>query len=315
MDVRRRKDLRSRSSPIGRRVGIILALVLLAGALPFAGATTAANASGVAPVTFTSTLSEIFDPGTSWTDADGYHFRNLKRHDAVSGDLSGTSDVVMNGDFVPGEACAAPDCGGDYSLGDLNLWGTITVHDEAGWWTGQIGRTTTIDGASVAKIMMIGHGGNAGKAIFGDYERQDAEDGSTATTITGQVITLAGPKRGVSIYFDGCIIPPAATGGGMLMRLGDHNDSGSFYATYPINQPGGTSFGDVTISTDDGEISAYLMLQSQAEHRMGYFMLTGGTGEHEGQLGFGKLRTYRYASTHCENDAGIGGYWIGEASY
>lgn len=298
-----------------RRVGLILALVMLAGALPFAGLTSAAGKSSTAPITFTSTLAEVVDPGTNWVDEGGYHFRDMKRHDAVSGELSGTSDVTMNGDFVAGEACDAPDCGGDFSLGDLDLWGTITVNDEAGWWTGQIGRATSADGESVAKIMMIGHGGNAGKAIYGDYERQDGDDGATATTITGKVVTIAGPKRGVSIYFDGCIIPPAATGGGMIMRLGDHDDSGSFYATYPINQPGGTSFGDVTITTEDGEVSAYLMLQSQAEHRMGFFVLTGGTGEHEGLLGFGKLRTSRYASAHCENGAGVGGYWIGEASY
>src|SRR5690606_3753059 len=132
--------------------------------------------------------------------------------------------------------------------------------------------------------MLIGRGGNAGKAIYGDTE---FVDGEPTVVVTGEIVTLGKPSQGVKFFYDGCFVEPAGTTGAVLLTAGGVDDSGRWDADYPLLIPGAMTFGESTVTTERGTVDSVLMLESIGTNRVGHFMLLGGTGEYENVYGFG----------------------------
>ncbi len=281
---------------------------MLLGVLPLAGAVSAAHDdNGPADVSFTITTVDTIDEGTSWTDGDNFHLRDVVTAESVEGDIAGTAIITMSGNFIADEGCNEDAC-----PGKTDSWSTVKIATEAGTWDGDM--VFQLDDAAdseVGKLFLVGRGDNAGKAFAGEFVF--SEEVSSSIEVTGQLITMAQPSQGVKIFYDGCFIAPAGTGGAVLMTVGNRNDSGSWTADYPVLIPGAMTFGESTVTTANGTVNSFLMLQSNGSTRNGYFMLTGGTGAYEHLYGFGIVRTAASDSSHCAGEAGAGGYWIGQA--
>lgn len=282
---------------------------MLLGILPLAGSVSAADGgSAAAPVdiTFTITTIESISDGEFTGDDANFSIRNSSTSEAVEGDITGTAIITLDGDFH-----AAGECTDEACPGNIDGWEDVEITDEAGSWEGTIAfQIDDVAGTELGKVFLVGRGGNAGKAIVGDQTYSEEIDNSVI--INGQMVTMTKPSQGVKIYYDGCFIPPAQTGGAMLMTVGGQDDAGSWAADYPILIPGHATFGESTITTARGTVDSVLMLESNGSTRNGYFMLLGGTGEYEHLYGFGIVRTSAYESGHCPDAAGAGGYWIGQ---
>lgn len=257
-------------------------------------------------ITFTITTVADLDEGESWSTDTTFHLRDAVTEEAATGDINATGTLTMSGDFV-----AAGECTDEACPGTTNGWGEFKFVDENGSWDGNFGfQLDDVEGTEVGKIMLIGRGGNAGKAIFGDTA---FVDGEPAVEVTGQMVTLAKPSKGVKFFYDGCFVEPAGTTGAVLVTAGGVNDSGRWDAEYTLLIPGAMTFGESTVTTANGTIDSVLMLKSVGTNRIGHFMLLGGTGDYENLVGFGIVRTSAYTSAHCPNEAGAGGYWLGSA--
>lgn len=291
-----------------RTVRLAAILTMLLGIFPLAGTVSAAHTdNGPVDVSFSVTTVETIDEGISWTEGNNFYLRDSITAESVAGDIQGTAVISMDGQFI-----AAEGCNDDACPGYTDAWSTIEVTTEAGTWDGFM--AFQIDDLVVSEngnVFLIGRGGNAGKAFAGSLVF--STEVASSVDVTGQMVTMAKPSQGVRMFYDGCFIPPAGTGGAMLMTVGDQNDSGSWSADYPLLIPGAMTFGQSTITTERGTVDSLLMLESNSSTRNGYFMLTGGTGEYEHLYGFGIVRTAAYDSAHCPDSSGAGGYWIGQA--
>lgn len=319
----------------------LTALVLLLSAFPLAGTTVAEHKTPTLdPVSFEFTTDATIEMGTAWTDDSGYHWRDTVYTGTASGDITGEAVTLMHGDFKAGADCTDPTCGGDWSQGVLNIWGTLEVTDETGSWAGQYGYYLNQSDEQLGNILLIGHQAYGGQAIAGDL----ASPTSISYASTGQRLTMTGPTGGISVLIsceldpykcvdpESCVIDPYRCGdpelgncnaidpgckssgqvnGGFILNAGDFYDSGSFSARYPLAQPDSALAGEVTITGQHGTLNTILQLQAHGEHHIGYFMLLGGDGAYENTYGFGWVR----ASPHCNpgnpSHCGTGGSWIG----
>ena len=283
-------------------------LTMLLGILPLAGTVSAAHTdNGPAEVSFTVTTVDTLDEGTSWTVGDNFYLRDSVTSESVEGDITGTAVISMDGNFI-----AAAGCNEEACPGNTDGWSTIDITSESGSWDGYMAfQIDDVAGTEVGKMFLIGRGGNAGKAFAGGFTF--STEVASSIDVTGHMLSRANPSQGVKIFYDGCFVPPAGTAGAMLMTVGGQDDSGSWTATYPLLIPGAMTFGESTITTELGTVDSFLMLESNGDTRNGYFMLTGGAGAYEHLYGFGIVRTSAYESAHCPDEAGAGGYWLGQA--
>lgn len=258
-------------------------------------------------ITFTLTSVATLEEGEYWETETSFHLRGVVTEEAVEGDLTGTGIITMDGNFVEADGCTEEAC-----PGYIDSSSTLTITDESGTWDGNMAFTIDeVEGTEVGKVMLIGRGGNAGKALYGDMVFLPNEESSAQ--VTGQVVTLNAPSQGIRFFYDGCFVPPAGTAGGVLVSGGSWNDSGSWNADYPLLIPGGATFGESTVTTANGTIDSVLMLQTSGTNRIGHFMVLGGTGEYENLYGFGVVRTSAFQTDRCEGNPGAGGHWIGRA--
>ena len=288
---------------------LAMLLVIVVAMLPFGSVAIAADADSpyLAGITFKMVTTEVLDEGESWETETTFDLRGLVTEEAVDGDIVGTATITMNGTFT-----AAGECTDEACPGTTVSWSDLRITDENGTWSGQMAfELNDVTGEETGYVFLIGRGGNSGKAITGDLAFLDDEDG--AAQVTGRVVTTILPSQGVRFLYDGCFLPPAETAGHVRMTIGNSTDSGEWYAHYPLVIDGQATYGESTITTDNGTIDSVLMLQNAGQNRIGYFMLLGGTGEYENLYGFGTVRTAAYDSAYCENGAGAGGYWIGRA--
>lgn len=289
---------------------VALLLVLVMAMMPFGSGVIAAPNTGnqhLSDITFKLVTTATVDEGEWWETETTFDLRGSVTEEAVSGDITGTALITMNGSMNFPNGCDDDGC-----PATIDSWSDIAITDENGTWDGQLSfQIDEIDDTEIGKIFLIGRGGNAGKAIYGDMAFLDDEDG--AAEVTGTVATLNKPAQGVRFHYDGCFLPPADTAGHVRITAGTSTDSGDWHATYPLLIPGYSTFGESSISTAKGTIDSVLMLRSIETNRVGYFMLLGGTGEYENLYGFGIVRTAAYDNPYCDDGNGAGGHWIGRA--
>lgn len=292
-----------------RSTRLVCILALLIGILP-AGAAMAAHGedtSHIQDITFTLVTTDVLEDGESWETDTTFSVRNSVTAETVAGDLTGSAVITMSGNFV-----AAGECTDDYCPGYTDAWSDLVITDENGTWDGQMAfQIDDLEESMIGKVFLVGRGGNAGMAIYGDMEFLDTEDG--AAQVTGHLLTLLNPSQGVRLLYDGCFVPPAGTAGHVRMTVGSSTDFGAWEAGYPLLIPGHATFGESTITSANGTVDSVLMLQNAGSSRVGYFMLLGGSGEYENLYGFGIVRTAAYASANCGDAGGAGGHWIGQA--
>lgn len=306
------------SVPLRRRAAWLTMLVaILVGAIPFSASASSHHTATRAPVSFTSTVVEVVDPGEEWVDKAGiYHLRGLVTSEEVSGDISGTAVSTENDDvFAPG-ACTDESCP---HYGEV--WGTVEITDENGWWVGRwmlSYSTVPDDEYFFTSVALHGRGGYAGMNFFGEFT--DLAEGSV--TIEGTLATMALPVEALAINATVCFTETGAAGGSYL-GTGAVDGFGQAEAVF-IGAGGPWThtynlFGAIELSDESGSFTVGFVGGGKdngfVSHGFGNFVVLEGTGEYTELYGAGRVIVSAIQLPQCESGDGARLSLIGEAHY
>ena len=295
---------------------LLITLVLVAGLLPAAVSAQDDGAGGpLTPVSVTSTIVEVLDPGQEWTDAEGnFHLRGEVTLEEFTGDIEGMATITFNGDAVITGECNEEECEGVF-----HAYATIDVVTENGSWDGHVGFVSDFfddeegPGEILARALLVGRGENGGKVMLFDTIIMGGED-EDVVTLTGQMLTLSKPIGGVTLNYSACFSGPDTVSGGWIGH-GQAEDSGSVSASFTAVGAPTTAlvFGEVTFTGARGTINGMFMNAASNQYTIGHFVLLGGTGDYEHLYGYGKVIETIQTGGPCANGAGPQGTWIGQA--
>ncbi|CAN5702702.1 hypothetical protein BH23CHL2_BH23CHL2_24010 [soil metagenome] len=308
--------LQRRSLSIGMLVALLVSMV------PFAG--TAGNHEATrTPVAFTSTYVEMVDPGEEWVDAAGvHHIRGAVQHEEVSGDISGTVTITLDGDFEPVGECTEDSCQGFFSA-----WAAIEITGEGGGWKGtyiQLSADVEDEGFHTDRLILRGTGANAHQSIYAESVGGD----ENSITFEGVLSTMALPMVGLNTNVRLCA------------DFEEFSFTGGFLSTGAIEGSGGASTdplvagsrwthtyavaATVTLSDEHGTVTIVFGGGAQdnfteafeASHFWGHFMILEGTGAYAELYGNGRvIGTAGGPNPSCASGFGVNFSMIGEAHY
>jgi hypothetical protein len=291
-------------------------VTILVGAIPLSASASSHHTATRAPVSFTSTVVEVVDPGEEWVDEAGiYHLRGLVTSEEVSGDISGTAISTENDDvFAPGE-CTEESCP---HYGEV--WGTVEITDENGWWEGRwMLSYSTVPGDEYffTSVVVHGRGGYAGMSFFGEFTDL-AED---SVTIEGTLSSMATPIQQLVLGMTVCFTETGA--GGSYLGTGAVDGFGQaeaifigsgFQWTHTYNL-----FGVIELSDESGSFVVGFVGGAQdvgfISHGFGTFVITGGAGAYAELYGNGRVVGSAVLLPQCESGFGARLSLIGEAHY
>jgi hypothetical protein len=282
-----------------RVIGLVLTLAVLAGLVPFGAALGDHTVASRVEVTFTSTLVEITNPGEEWVDEAGiFHLRGQVETDDVTGDLTGSAEVVINVDANEAE-------------GWQTAWGTFVMADETGTWSGRWLNNVTVVEDEVFEsgfMMLSGRGSYAGMTIAGGLTLGDADD----ATIEGVMQTMALPTAGLTMTQDLCFQEDGSISGGFFSN-GAVETSGSSQAAFEAS--GGiwthtyNLFGLMTFTDAHGSFSVAFLGGAQDGETYsgswGPFMILGGDGAYAELYGNGRAVMTAAETSTCATGVGF----------
>jgi hypothetical protein len=265
---------------------------------------------------FTSTQIEIVDPGKEWVDDAGiYHVRGLTEIDDITGDITGTGEIVISIDFLaPGE------CTEDSCPGYTEIWGTVDIENDEGRWTGRFTQSISdVPGSEYAftSIALHGRGGYAGMSFFGEF----VDDSGTSVTIAGTLSTMALPTQAFDVNVTLCFTEDAVVGN--YLGTGAVDGFGHAEAVFLGAGLPGTHkynlFGAVELTDDLGTVDIGFVGGSQdvgfSSFGFGNYVITGGTGAYEELYGNGRVIGAAQEIASCEYGFGVRVRFIGTAHY
>lgn len=311
----------------GRRIAWLgILAILLAGIIPLSASASSHHTATRTSITFTSTTVEVLEDGEEWQDEAGiFHFRNNVIRDEVTGDISGTATITLNGDFQPVGECTEDDCSGYFGI-----WGRLEIEGEEGGWVGTYAQLSSDvpDAEFFADALVLrGTGGNAHMSIFADSSADEGDD-EESITFEGVLSSLATPIVGLNTQVSLCLDPEDFSFGGGFLSTGAIEGHGAAFGeflvgggpwahTYAVggvleltDEHGSVTFGFVGGAQDaiDGEVFA--------SHVGGHWTIVDGTGDYAELYGSGRLiAAAMEPNSTCASNFGLHAYLIGEAHY
>lgn len=290
-------------------VGLVLALAVLAGLIPMGAALGDHTVASRTEVTFATTDVEVLDPGEEWVDEAGiYHRRGEVETNDVTGDLTGTAEVVINIDANEAE-------------GWQTAWGTFTMADETGSWTGRWLNNVTVVEDEVFEsgfMMLSGRGGYAGMTIAGGITLDEENN----ATIEGVLQTMALPTAGLTMSQDLCFQEDGSISGGFFAN-GAVATSGSSQAAFEAS--GGiwthtyNLFGIMTFADEHGSFAVAFLGGAQDGETYsgswGPFTILGGDGAYAELYGQGRAVMTAMVSETCATGVGFRLSYVGIAHF
>lgn len=299
------------------RLAIVAALVI--GVLPFAALADHHEATRT-DASFTSTLVEVIEPGEEWVDDAGiFHLRGETHAEEVSGDIAGAAVVGVNVDFLAAGECTEESC-----PGYTEVWGTIHVTGETGWWEGRFTQSfSDVPGDEYAftSIAMHGHGDAAGQSFIGQFVESD----ESSVAVEGTISTMATPISNLNLNVTVCAADGPWTGG--YLSTGAIDGSGQAEGLFTGS---GTQWthtynltGAIVLTNEHGTVELGFVAGAQdtasstesASHAFGQFVITGGTGAYAELFGHGRVVGSATGLAQCASGFGAQISLIGEATY
>jgi hypothetical protein len=292
---------------------LTLGFALLAAVFPLSASADEATRTTAG---FTSTVVEVVEPGEEWVDDAGiFHLRGEVSLEEVSGDIAGMAVVTVNVDFLaPGE-CTEESC-----PGYTEVWGTVKITDENGWWEGRWIQSLSDmpdDEYFTSSIALHGRGGNAGMSFFGQFTGGEED----SVTIEGTLSTMATPIENLILNVTVCFSEAGALGNylGAGAVDGFGQAEALFYGaglewTHTYNL-----FGAVELSDETGSFIIGFVAGAQdsgfLSHGFGSFVVVEGTGDYAELYGSGRIVGSAILLPQCEGGVGARLSLIGEAHY
>jgi hypothetical protein len=256
-------------------------------------------------VTVTFTTVEQVSEGETWEIGGVTQITGQQYASEVSGAIEGTS-VETVGYYFASSCDTAEVCADGWYQ-----WVEFSVTDANGTWSGN-GMVYYDDAASDdtdtdvamadARIVLIGHGGNAGKAIrFNSVVERDGG----SITLGGLMATASGVRQGLHVSADLCLTGEGMFAGGYLAH-GAVEGSGSLDGE--LRGPGVlgplTLNGKAELATPDGEVVVVFAADHAAGDQFYGTAFVHGEFEYWDMIGAGKAMLTLVSSPSCVSGVG-----------
>ncbi len=287
---------------------LLLALALLAPALPAAAQTTGEADGGIAAITVTITLDEIVDPGKAWTGAEGFHMRGVVVQATVSGDVTGAA-VLVNDIDADGPCDAMLDC-----EGSQQSFATVELRNDEQTWSGSVALELPAGARESVHGILVGRHGASDQVIVLDTVISATP---AAIELSGTMITLTGPIAGIHLSGSACLTGPTTADGGFIGTNGLVRDSGPLRVarqTLGGDDPTGI-YGETRQLGAKGNLRGIFIAGLNARHAHGNFVLAGESGPYSGILGYGRATATIAEEPRCESGLQITSTWTGQVRY
>ena len=245
-------------------------------------------------VNITLTIDDTVDPGTEWSDPNGYHLRGLHNLESVSGDFSGDAQVTINIDATDETT---------------SVWVDVDITTADGRWDGRYAQIATSSGTE-ARGLLIGRDGHAGHVLILDRVVEETEN---SLALSGHVLEMTRPVEGMTLSFDLCIDGTSHAGGGFLGN-GPVPIDGSASADFTVigSLGDGMVWGSVELTGADGTLNGFWLESSTPHPSAGNFVLLGGSGAYDGSYGYGHTRGSLHGTDQCASGTAVHASWLGE---
>lgn len=310
-----------RSAVLGRYRLLVLMLALFLSLTPILGLASNGHTATRSDVAFTSTIVEVMDPVAEWADArGGFHFRDLVHIEELTGDITGTVTITLDGDFEPAGECTDEACPGFFSV-----WGVVDVEgDDGGWYGTFVSISSDIPGEefSADTLVLRGRGDNADKSIYA----QSVSEDETSISFEGVMSTLATPLVNLNTNVHLCADPETFAFNGGYLSTGAIEGSGGVMTDFMVTGSETTYRYAVggTLTLTDGQGSVTIALAGTVQDVItdnfysnfwGQYLVIDGTDAYADLYGHGRMfGTAGYQST-CASEFGIHIQLLGEAHY
>lgn len=301
---------------------LVLTLALFLSLTPILALASSHHTATRTDVAFTSTIVEVIEPVDEWADAQGgFHFRDLVQIEELTGDITGTVTITLDGDFEPAGECTEDACPGFFSV-----WGVVEIEGEDGGWYGTfVSISSDVPGEEFTAdaVVLRGRGDNADKSIYAESVDED----ETSISFEGVMSTLATPLVNFNTNVHLCADPETfAFNGGYLSAgaiegngaaTGDFLVSGS-ETTYRYAVAGMLTLtdgqGSVTIALA-GTVQDVITQEFFVSNFWGQYLILEGTGDYAELFGHGRMIGSAGNNTTCAAGFGIDTQLLGEAHY